>query len=92
MRKAGEARRAALAETENSLALASSAYLTALVAIAEGETEDVVAQERNRLILELEERGQAALAPAVQRFVEAIALRRTDRSTPREALIARVVE
>jgi hypothetical protein len=92
MKKAGEARRAALAETESSLALASSAYLTALVEIAEGETEEVVAEQRSRLILELDERGQAALAPAVARFAEAIALRRADRATSREALIARAVE
>jgi hypothetical protein len=63
---------AKLAAIENSFALASSAYLTSLIDLDETRGMEDIRQQAAQLILEVNERGQAALVPSINRFVENI--------------------
>jgi hypothetical protein len=67
--------------------LSSSAYLTALVNLQETHVSETINAGAARLIEELEERGQDRLAPAVDRFLRIIAMRREDPRLSREALL-----
>jgi len=80
-----------LERTRLNVEVAASAYLTALVELAEGPAEGEVRNQANLLTIELADREQDRLAPSVDRFVQNIAERKADRTLSREAMIEQAV-
>jgi L-lysine 2,3-aminomutase len=76
-----------LEQSRSNFELAASAYLAALIEIDEDHPSDVVRDQASRLIVELDERGQERLAPAVELFVANIERRDADTALGRDAML-----
>jgi len=77
-----------LARSQSNFELAASTYLAALIDIDENHSNERVRDEASRLIVELDERGQARLAPAVERFVTNIERRDDAPTLSRDAMLS----
>ncbi len=77
-----------IAQADENLAVAGSAYLAGLYEMIDRYAPDELDRELDILVIELEERDQAALTPKVRQYRDVIGMVRADPSLSREAILA----
>jgi hypothetical protein len=81
-----------MATATSNIDTAESAYLTALYDIIERHSRNDTAREADVLVVELDDRGQASLAPAVTRYRDMVEVVRDRPDLPREDIMRRALE